>query len=192
MTIRSEKNLSSLELRYSKSTLHVYVYTTTQLIIKCQLKFFSDLMNNHVHKKLHHLHQLIFTNAHHYQKSHTREGVIRRTLAIVGGEWRVHPQRLLQHHVQIFQTQNGVVAQHCRTTLLLLLLFKGRVDLLLQLPLNVRVGGLLGGNSIGKIWLEFELEISLEFWLEIPYTKKKLKTGSLDMSQNQNGISSHF
>ena len=33
----------------------------------------------------------------------------------------------------------------------------------------------LGGNSIEKIWLEFRLENPLEFRLEIPYTKKKLK-----------------
>ena len=73
----------------------------------------------------------------------TWEGVIRRALAIVGGERRVHPQRLLQHHVQILQTQNGVVAQHGRrrTARFLLLLFKGSVNLSLQLPLNFRVCG---------------------------------------------------
>ena len=35
----------------------------------------------------------------------------------------------------------------------------------------------LGPNSIEKCWLEFRLEKPLEFWLEIPYTKKKLKNG---------------
>ena len=50
-----------------------------------------------------------------------------------------------------------------------------------------------GGNSMAKIWLEFWLEKPLEFWLEIPYTKKKFKKiGSLDMLQNQNGVSSRF
>ena len=34
--------------------------------------------------------------------------------------------------------------------------------------------------------LEFRLEKLLEFLLEIPYNKKKLKIGCLDMSQNQN------
>ena len=35
----------------------------------------------------------------------------------------------------------------------------------------------LGGDSIGKFWLEFSLEKSLELWLEIPYTKKTFKNG---------------
>ena len=35
----------------------------------------------------------------------------------------------------------------------------------------------LGPNSIEKIWLEFRLEKPLEFWLEIPYTKKMFKNG---------------
>ena len=35
----------------------------------------------------------------------------------------------------------------------------------------------LGSNSIEKFWLEFWPEKSLEFWLEIPYTKKKFKNG---------------
>ena len=35
----------------------------------------------------------------------------------------------------------------------------------------------LGHNSIGKFWLEFRLEKPLEFWLEIPYTKKMFKNG---------------
>ena len=30
----------------------------------------------------------------------------------------------------------------------------------------------LGPNSIEKFWLEFWLEKPLEFWLDIPYTKK--------------------
>ena len=34
---------------------------------------------------------------------------------------------------------------------------------------------LLGGNSIDKFQLECQLEKSLEFWLEIPYTEKKFK-----------------
>ena len=37
--------------------------------------------------------------------------------------------------------------------------------------------GRLGPNSIEKNWPEFRLERSLEFWLEIPYTKKLLKNG---------------
>ena len=32
-----------------------------------------------------------------------------------------------------------------------------------------------GGNSIDNFWLEFLLEDPLEFWLEIPYTKKKFR-----------------
>ena len=32
-----------------------------------------------------------------------------------------------------------------------------------------------GGDSIEKFWLEFWLEKLLEFWLEIPYTKKMFK-----------------
>ena len=35
----------------------------------------------------------------------------------------------------------------------------------------------LGPNSIENFWLEFWLEKSLEFWLEIPHTKKMLKNG---------------
>ena len=34
---------------------------------------------------------------------------------------------------------------------------------------------LLRENSIEKIQLAFQLEKSLEFWLEIPYIKKKFK-----------------
>ena len=34
---------------------------------------------------------------------------------------------------------------------------------------------LLGPNSIENFWLEFWLEKSLEFWLEIPYTKKNVQ-----------------
>ena len=49
-----------------------------------------------------------------------------------------------------------------------------------------------GANSIEKNWPEFRLEKPLEFWLQIHYNKKISKTGSLDMSQNQNGISNHF
>ena len=33
----------------------------------------------------------------------------------------------------------------------------------------------LGGNSIENFLIQFQLEISLEFWLEISYTKKKFK-----------------
>ena len=36
---------------------------------------------------------------------------------------------------------------------------------------------LLGGDSIEKVWLEFRLEKPLEFWLEIPFTKKTFKNG---------------
>ena len=35
----------------------------------------------------------------------------------------------------------------------------------------------LGPNSIGNFWLKLWLEKSLEFWLEIPYNKKKLTNG---------------
>ena len=35
----------------------------------------------------------------------------------------------------------------------------------------------LGGNSIENFWLQFRVEKPLEFWLEIPYTKKTLKNG---------------
>ena len=35
----------------------------------------------------------------------------------------------------------------------------------------------LGPNSTEKFWLEFRLEKSLEFWLEIPYTKEMFKNG---------------
>ena len=35
----------------------------------------------------------------------------------------------------------------------------------------------LGPNSIEKFWLEFRLEKLLEFWLEIPHTKKMFKNG---------------
>ena len=35
----------------------------------------------------------------------------------------------------------------------------------------------LGPNSIEKCWLEFWLEKSLEFWLEITHTKKLIKNG---------------
>ena len=35
----------------------------------------------------------------------------------------------------------------------------------------------LGGISIGKFWLECQIEKSLEFWVEIPYTNKKFKNG---------------
>ena len=34
---------------------------------------------------------------------------------------------------------------------------------------------LLGVNSIENFWLEFRLEKSLEFWLEIPHTLKMFK-----------------
>ena len=37
----------------------------------------------------------------------------------------------------------------------------------------------LGSNSIEIFWLEFWPEKSLEFWLEIPYTKKMFKNGYL-------------
>ena len=37
--------------------------------------------------------------------------------------------------------------------------------------------GLLGPNSIEKCWLEFWLEKPLEFWLQIPCTKKMFKNG---------------
>ena len=50
----------------------------------------------------------------------------------------------------------------------------------------------LGPNSIDTFQLGFQLEKPLEFWGEIPYTKKMFKMGSLDMSQNQNGISIRF
>ena len=33
----------------------------------------------------------------------------------------------------------------------------------------------LGPNSIQHFWLEFWLKKPLEFWLEIPYTKKMFK-----------------
>ena len=55
----------------------------------------------------------------------------------------------------------------------------------------IRAGGsgLQGPNSIDKFWLEK----SLEFSLEIPYTKKMFKNRSFrHVAQNQNGISSHF
>ena len=35
----------------------------------------------------------------------------------------------------------------------------------------------LGGKSIETFWLEFRLEKPLEFWLEIPPTKKTVKNG---------------
>ena len=35
----------------------------------------------------------------------------------------------------------------------------------------------LGPNSMEKFSLEFRLEKSLEFWLEIPYNKKLFKNG---------------
>ena len=47
-----------------------------------------------------------------------------------------------------------------------------------ELRLELRdAGGLLGPNSIGKFWFEFWLEKPLEFWLEIPYSKKMFKIG---------------
>ena len=45
----------------------------------------------------------------------------------------------------------------------------GTEQLLASLP--------LGPNSIETFWLEFWLEKSLEFWLEIPYTEKVFKNG---------------
>ena len=39
----------------------------------------------------------------------------------------------------------------------------------------------LGGDSIGKFELEFWLEKSPEFWLEIPTLRKSSNMGSLDM-----------
>ena len=45
----------------------------------------------------------------------------------------------------------------------------------------------------GVIWGPIQKEkCCLEKWLEIPYTKKRSKMGSLHMSQKQNGFSSHF
>ena len=53
---------------------------------------------------------------------------------------------------------------------------RGHTDVVAWVPhFRFRTGQ--GGNSIGKIWLEFWLEKPLEFWLEIPYTKKTLKNG---------------
>ena len=49
-----------------------------------------------------------------------------------------------------------------------------------------------GSNSKEKIWLEFWLENHLSFGMRFPTPRKCLKTGSLDMSQNQNGISISF
>ena len=52
-------------------------------------------------------------------------------------------------------------------TLFAMFSFTGVFDGLLYRP--------QGPNSIEKLYLEFRLEKPLEFWLEIPYTKKKLK-----------------
>ena len=50
--------------------------------------------------------------------------------------------------------------------------------LVVQLPiLLVFVVQLLGVNSIDKCWLEFWYKNPLEIWLEISYTKKRLKNG---------------
>ena len=49
-----------------------------------------------------------------------------------------------------------------------------------------------GPNSIEKKLIEKSTENPLEKPTEIPHTKKKVKMGSLDMSQNQIGISSGF
>ena len=38
-------------------------------------------------------------------------------------------------------------------------------------------GGLQGGDSIEKFQLQFCLEKSLEFWLEMPYHKEKFLSG---------------
>ena len=46
-----------------------------------------------------------------------------------------------------------------------------------SLPLYLSMMRMLGPNSVEKFWLEFWLEKSLEFCLEIPYTKKMLKNG---------------
>ena len=44
-----------------------------------------------------------------------------------------------------------------------------------------------GTQFNGKFWLEFWLEKSLQFWIEIPYTKKMFKIMvSLDMYMYQN------
>ena len=47
-------------------------------------------------------------------------------------------------------------------------------------------------NSIDKSRPEFWLEKSLEFWLILPTLRNCSKMNSLDMSQNQNGISIRF
>ena len=44
-----------------------------------------------------------------------------------------------------------------------------------------KVVGVLGVNSIETFQLEFWLEKSLEFCLEIPHTKKKLKNGQFGL-----------
>ena len=44
-------------------------------------------------------------------------------------------------------------------------------------PRGAERAGPQGPNSIEKIWLEFWLEKRLEFWLEIPYTKKWFEKG---------------
>ena len=50
----------------------------------------------------------------------------------------------------------------------------------------------LGGDSIKKFQLEFSLKNHLSFGMRFPSLRKSSRMGSLDMSQNQNGISSHF
>ena len=67
--------------------------------------------------------------------------------------------------------------------LLLHSLFVAPFEVLLVVPLQEVLSALLtqplplGGDSIEKCWLEFMLEKSLEFWLEIPYTDNVQKTG---------------
>ena len=51
----------------------------------------------------------------------------------------------------------------------------------------------LGPNSIEKIWFEFRLEKPLEFWLEIPYTKKTFKDGQFrHVSESKQNLGPFF
>ena len=49
-----------------------------------------------------------------------------------------------------------------------------------------------GGDSIEKFGLNFGFKSGFSFGLRFPTIRKCSKMGSLDMSQNLNGISSHF
>ena len=50
-----------------------------------------------------------------------------------------------------------------------------------------------GPNSIEKVWLEFWLEKSLEFWLEVPHNKKMFKIGQFrHVSESKQNLNPFF